>query len=98
MNYPTDVVTQAGFGLQTAAISAGGYVPPNASVGHTDAASLFDGSTWSAIPSLNQALSQPIGIGTSTAGLATGKARKCTRLFDQSSYRLRRSRRDSRAR
>ena len=67
LNYPTDVVTQAGFGLQTAAISAGGYVS-----GVVNTSSLFNGSTWSGIPNMNTTRQQLQGIGTATAGLIFG--------------------------
>jgi len=57
----------AGFGTQTAAVSAGGYSPPR-----TADSEEYDGSTWTEGSNLNQARSSMRGCGTETAGLVAG--------------------------
>jgi hypothetical protein len=56
----------AGFGTQTAGVSAGGYNPTIANVTH------YDGSTWTASTSLPSANNSTQGNGTQTAGFLFG--------------------------
>ena len=62
-NMATSKQDGAGFGIQTAAIGAGGYVS-----GYTNNAQSYDGSSWTAIPNINTTRSCR-GLGTQTSGL-----------------------------
>ena len=65
-NMVTSKQDGAGFGTQTAAIGAGGYVS-----GYTNNAQSYDGSSWTSVNSINTTRSTT-GLGTQTAGLIHG--------------------------
>jgi len=62
-NMATPKQDGAGFGIQTAAIGAGGYVS-----GYTNNAQSYNGISWTAIPNINTTRSCR-GLGTQTSGL-----------------------------
>jgi hypothetical protein len=65
---PTATTTGGTGGLQTAAISMGGYQGPSL----TASCFSYNGSSWGSIPSLPTATGNTKGCGTSTAGLLAG--------------------------
>ena len=67
---PTATNNMASFGLQTAAMSAGGYYP----TGLTATSFTYDGSSWSPIQALQESPTKygRRGCGTTTAGLVFG--------------------------
>jgi hypothetical protein len=65
-NMTTPKQDGAGFGIQTAAIGAGGYTIP-----YTNNSQSYNGSTWTNTPTINTARSTR-GSGTQTAGLIFG--------------------------
>jgi len=62
-NMATPKQDGAGFGIQTAAIGAGGYVS-----GYTNNAQSYNGTSWTAIPNINTTRSCR-GLGTQASGL-----------------------------
>ena len=90
-NYPINNYLFAGAGPQTAAIAYGGrqYPGPNTAIGN---AATYDGSSWTAIPSLSTSRYYLSGAkeGTQTAALATvgqnGGATNATEEYNGSSW------------
>ena len=65
--YPISQNRASGFGTQTAALGAGGNVPPQSDVANT-----YNGSTWTTSPALNTARSAAPAFGTQTAAILAG--------------------------
>ena len=61
----------AGFGTQTAAVSAAGFTPPGVSTYNT-VVEEWGGSSWTAATAMPTATAQISGLGTLTAGLIYG--------------------------
>ena len=60
----------AGFGIQTAALGAGGYGPPPTTTSALNES--YNGTSWTEVGDMNTARSQHAAVGTSTAGLLFG--------------------------
>jgi hypothetical protein len=67
---PTAVNNQAGFGTQTAAVSAGGYTPPGA----TNNVQTYNGTAWTEVNNMTRSPTEYAnrGAGTTAAGVTWG--------------------------
>ena len=67
---PTVTANQAGFGIQTAAVNAGGYTPPGA----TNNVQTYDGTSWTEVNNMTRSPTEYAnrGAGTTTAGVTWG--------------------------
>lgn len=66
----TQIDGNAAAGIQTNAITFGGYVPPGVTL--TAITQQYDGSAWATVPSLATARRELMGMGTAQAALAAG--------------------------